>query len=175
MSILRSFPRPGHRNQSQNAGVSGIDVTTMPRDRYVALFGPTSGDDEAVFGGSQVIRESMGQSSATRAEGTPGLPVPGSRRCALLTTEDAAILKRKAVLPTERTSACRPAAARARVEVVHDGARLTVRATPGGVHLLGSAAGPNGGDELRVDVVVGRVSWLTWPRRRMPRGRGGGI
>lgn len=32
---------------------------------------------------------------------------------------------------------------------------LTVRATPEGVHLVGSAAGPLGGDELRIDVRVG--------------------
>lgn len=55
--------------------------------------------------------------------------------------------------------------ARARVEVAYDGEQsrlvtlrseppLTVRATPGGVHLVGSAAGPIGGDALRVDVEV---------------------
>jgi urease subunit alpha len=74
----------------------------MNRDRYVALYGPTTGDrirladtdlfievtedrsqgpqgpgDEAVFGGGKVIRESMGQSRATRAEGTPDLVITG--------------------------------------------------------------------------------------------------
>ncbi|HEX9357920.1 MAG TPA: urease subunit alpha, partial [Streptosporangiaceae bacterium] len=68
------------------------------RGRYADLFGPTAGDrirladtnllieitedrsqgpagagDEVVFGGGKVIRESMGQAVATRAEGTPDL------------------------------------------------------------------------------------------------------
>jgi urease subunit alpha len=64
----------------------------IERPRYAALYGPTTGDrirladtdllievtedrcaggDEVVFGGGKVIRESMGQSGATRAEGTP--------------------------------------------------------------------------------------------------------
>ncbi len=81
-------------------------VPSMPeisRAAYADLFGPTTGDrvrladtdllieieedrsggpglagDEAVFGGGKVIRESMGQSRATRAEGTPtpSSPVP---------------------------------------------------------------------------------------------------
>ena len=71
----------------------------MSRERYVALYGPTVGDrirladtdllievtedrcgpgDEAVFGGGKVIRESMGQSAATRAEGTPDLVITGA-------------------------------------------------------------------------------------------------
>jgi len=71
----------------------------MPRDRYVALFGPTTGDrirladtslvvevtedwcgpvDEAVFGGGKTIRESMGQSVATRADGAPDLVITGA-------------------------------------------------------------------------------------------------
>ncbi|MCU1494394.1 MAG: ureC [Acidimicrobiaceae bacterium] len=70
----------------------------LPRDRYVALFGPTTGDrirladtdllievtedwsgpvDEAVFGGGKTIRESMAQSVATRADGTPDLVITG--------------------------------------------------------------------------------------------------
>ena len=69
------------------------------RSEYVASFGPTKGDrirladtnilieveedrcvggDEAVFGGGKSIRESMGQSSATRAEGTPDLVITGA-------------------------------------------------------------------------------------------------
>ncbi|MCW2134925.1 urease subunit alpha [Arthrobacter sp. VKM Ac-2550] len=69
------------------------------RSEYVASFGPTTGDrirladtnilieveedrcrggDEAVFGGGKSIRESMGQSSATRAEGTPDLVITGA-------------------------------------------------------------------------------------------------
>ncbi|MCU1484234.1 MAG: ureC, partial [Actinomycetia bacterium] len=36
------------------------------------------GGDEAVFGGGKVIRESMGQGGATRAEGTPDLVITGA-------------------------------------------------------------------------------------------------
>ena len=71
----------------------------LARERYVALYGPTTGDrvrladtdlwievtedrcghgDEAIFGGGKVIRESMGQSAATRAEGTPDLVITGA-------------------------------------------------------------------------------------------------
>jgi urease subunit alpha len=71
----------------------------VERRRYAALFGPTTGDrirladtdllievtedrtvggDEAVFGGGKVIRESMGQSMATRAEGAPDLVITGA-------------------------------------------------------------------------------------------------
>ena len=74
-------------------------MTSVSRERYVALYGPTVGDrvrladtdllvevtedrcgpgDEAVFGGGKVIRESMGQSVATRAEGTPDLVITGA-------------------------------------------------------------------------------------------------
>jgi urease subunit alpha len=74
-------------------------VTEIARDRYAALYGPTTGDrirladtdllieitedrsgpgDEAVFGGGKVVRESMGQSIATRAEGTPDLVITGA-------------------------------------------------------------------------------------------------
>jgi urease subunit alpha len=72
----------------------------MDRARYAQLYGPTAGDrirladtdllieverdlafgggDEAVFGGGKVIRESMGQGVATRAEGTPDLVITGA-------------------------------------------------------------------------------------------------
>jgi urease subunit alpha len=74
-------------------------VTALDRRRYAALYGPTAGDrirladtnllieveqdlcaggDEAVFGGGKVIRESMGQSAATRAEGTPDTVITGA-------------------------------------------------------------------------------------------------
>jgi urease subunit alpha len=74
-------------------------VSRLERARYAALYGPTAGDrirladtnllieieedrtgygDEAVFGGGKVIRESMGQSTATRAEGTPDTVVTGA-------------------------------------------------------------------------------------------------
>jgi urease subunit alpha len=77
-------------------------VTALDRRRYAALYGPTEGDrirladtnllveveedrsggprsgDEAVFGGGKVIRESMGQSRATRAENTPDTVITGA-------------------------------------------------------------------------------------------------
>jgi urease subunit alpha len=77
-------------------------MTSMSRARYAALFGPTTGDrirladtdlfveitedrsggpglagDEAVFGGGKVLRESMGQGRATRAEGAPDTVITG--------------------------------------------------------------------------------------------------
>lgn len=74
-------------------------MSTLDRARYAALYGPTTGDrirladtnllieverddcaggDEAVFGGGKVIRESMGQARATRAEGTPDTVITGA-------------------------------------------------------------------------------------------------
>ncbi|MFE0203692.1 urease subunit alpha [Streptomyces sp. NPDC058985] len=75
----------------------------LSRGAYADLFGPTTGDrirladtdlfveieedraggpgrsgDEAVFGGGKVLRESMGQSRATRAEGAPDTVVTGA-------------------------------------------------------------------------------------------------
>ncbi|WP_051943523.1 urease subunit alpha [Streptacidiphilus rugosus] len=72
---------------------------TVTRRRYADLYGPTVGDrirladtdllieveedrcgggDEAVFGGGKVIRESMGQSRVSRAEGAPDTVVTGA-------------------------------------------------------------------------------------------------
>ncbi|MCV7433512.1 urease subunit alpha [Mycolicibacterium bacteremicum] len=78
-------------------------MTALSRERYAALFGPTAGDrirladtdlvieitedrsggpglagDEAVFGGGKVLRESMGQSRATRADGAPDTVITGA-------------------------------------------------------------------------------------------------
>ena len=77
-------------------------MSILDRGRYAALYGPTVGDrirladtnllieveedrsagpapgDEVVFGGGKVIRESMGQSRATRAEGTPDTVITGA-------------------------------------------------------------------------------------------------
>ncbi|MGV0813029.1 urease subunit alpha [Mycolicibacterium boenickei] len=78
-------------------------MTELTRARYAALFGPTAGDrirladtdlfieitedrsggpdlagDEAVFGGGKVLRESMGQSRATRADGAPDTVITGA-------------------------------------------------------------------------------------------------
>ncbi|MDF3339824.1 urease subunit alpha [Mycolicibacterium septicum] len=78
-------------------------MTELTRARYAALFGPTTGDrirladtdlfieitedrsggpglagDEAVFGGGKVLRESMGQSRATRADGAPDTVITGA-------------------------------------------------------------------------------------------------
>jgi urease subunit alpha len=74
-------------------------LSELSRERYALLYGPTAGDrirladtallieverdlcaggDEAVFGGGKVIRESMGQSLATRASGAPDLIITGA-------------------------------------------------------------------------------------------------
>ncbi len=74
-------------------------MATIDRESYRALYGPTTGDrvrladtnllieveddacvggDEAVFGGGKVIRESMGQSRVTRADGAPDLVITGA-------------------------------------------------------------------------------------------------
>ena len=78
-------------------------MTALDRPRYAALFGPTTGDrirladtdlfieitedrsggpgragDEAVFGGGKVLRESMGQGRATRADGAPDTVITGA-------------------------------------------------------------------------------------------------
>jgi urease subunit alpha len=77
-------------------------MTSIDRQRYIDLFGPTVGDrirladtdllievtedrslgtgsgDEVLFGGGKVIRESMGQGMATRAEGAPDLVITGA-------------------------------------------------------------------------------------------------
>ncbi|EUA09907.1 urease, alpha subunit [Mycobacterium kansasii 732] len=75
----------------------------LTRERYAQLYGPTTGDrirladtdvlveisedrcggpelagDEAVFGGGKVLRESMGQGRATRAEGAPDTIITGA-------------------------------------------------------------------------------------------------
>ncbi|MCZ4550890.1 urease subunit alpha [Gordonia rubripertincta] len=77
-------------------------MASLSRERYAELFGPTTGDrirladtnllievtedrsggpgkagEEAVFGGGKVIRESMGQGRATRAEGSPDTVITG--------------------------------------------------------------------------------------------------
>ncbi|MGV0850238.1 urease subunit alpha [Mycolicibacterium phlei] len=77
-------------------------MSGLSRARYAALFGPTTGDrirladtdlsieitedrsggpglagDEAVFGGGKVLRESMGQGRATRADGAPDTVITG--------------------------------------------------------------------------------------------------
>ncbi|WP_223769945.1 urease subunit alpha [Streptomyces huiliensis] len=84
------------------AGPSG-EPARLDRATYAALYGPTTGDrirladtnlliqveedrcggpgragDEVVFGGGKVIRESMGQSRATRAEGAPDTVITGA-------------------------------------------------------------------------------------------------
>lgn len=74
-------------------------MSALTRARYAALYGPTAGDrirladtdllirveedrsaggDEAVFGGGKVIRESMGQSTATRAQGALDTVITGA-------------------------------------------------------------------------------------------------
>ncbi|MFG1921354.1 urease subunit alpha [Cryptosporangium sp. NPDC048952] len=75
---------------------------SIDRSRYALLYGPTTGDrvrladtdllieveqdlsrgpsagEEVVFGGGKVIRESMGQSRVTRADGAPDLVITGA-------------------------------------------------------------------------------------------------
>ncbi|MCV7413302.1 urease subunit alpha [Mycobacterium florentinum] len=78
-------------------------MAQLSRLQYAQLYGPTTGDrirladtdllieitedrsggpgsagDEAVFGGGKVLRESMGQGRATRAEGAPDTVITGS-------------------------------------------------------------------------------------------------
>ena len=74
-------------------------MSSIGRDRYAALYGPTVGDrirladtdllievtedrcgpgDEAVFGGGKTIRESMAQAAVTRASGSPDLVITGA-------------------------------------------------------------------------------------------------
>jgi urease subunit alpha len=78
-------------------------MTQLSRARYAVLYGPTTGDrirladtdllvevtddwcggpgragDEAVFGGGKVLRESMGQGRATRAQGAPDTVITGA-------------------------------------------------------------------------------------------------
>jgi urease subunit alpha len=74
-------------------------MAEIARDVYRRLLGPTTGDrirladtdlfirvdrdvcvggDEVIFGGGKVIRESMGQSRATRADGAPDLVITGA-------------------------------------------------------------------------------------------------
>ncbi|WP_020107653.1 urease subunit alpha [Nocardia sp. 348MFTsu5.1] len=77
-------------------------MASLSRERYASLYGPTVGDrirladtnllievtedraggpgragEEAVFGGGKVIRESMGQGRATRADGAPDTVITG--------------------------------------------------------------------------------------------------
>ncbi|MFC9436334.1 urease subunit alpha [Nocardia sp. NPDC057030] len=78
-------------------------MSELSRARYAELFGPTTGDrirladtdllveitedrsggpglagEEAVFGGGKVLRESMGQARATRADGAPDTVITGA-------------------------------------------------------------------------------------------------
>ena len=74
-------------------------MAEIARSVYRRLLGPTTGDrirladtdlvirverdlcvggDEVIFGGGKVIRESMGQSRATRADGAPDLVITGA-------------------------------------------------------------------------------------------------
>lgn len=78
-------------------------MARLSRERYAQLYGPTTGDrirladtnllvevtedrcggpglagDEAVFGGGKVLRESMGQGRASRADGAPDTVITGA-------------------------------------------------------------------------------------------------
>jgi len=99
---------PGLRLDGPDPGLAARSTTvsggrwTVERSRYAKLYGPTEGDrvrladtdllvevtedrcrgphggDEVVFGGGKVIRESMGQARASRAEGAPDLVITGA-------------------------------------------------------------------------------------------------
>src|SRR5258705_714909 len=98
----RAEPTSARTIRPRSAGPVGRLMTALSRARYAALFGPTAGDrirladtdlfievtedrsggprlagDEAVFGGGKVLRESMGQSRASRAEGCPDTVITG--------------------------------------------------------------------------------------------------
>src|SRR6202043_4242189 len=93
----------GAGHQPGPAGGVGPAMTELSRAHYADLFGPTKGDrirladtsllieitedrsggpelagDEAVFGGGKVLRESMGQGRATRADGAPDTVITGA-------------------------------------------------------------------------------------------------
>jgi urease subunit alpha len=75
-------------------------MSEISRERYAALYGPTTGDrvrladtalmieveddltgppgDEAIFGGGKTVRESMAQGVVTRAEGAPDVVITGA-------------------------------------------------------------------------------------------------
>jgi urease subunit alpha len=96
-------PGPGKRWEERGGdGAASGGRWTVERSRYAKLYGPTEGDrvrladtnlllevtedrcrgphggDEVVFGGGKVIRESMGQARASRAEGAPDLVITGA-------------------------------------------------------------------------------------------------
>jgi urease subunit alpha len=85
--------------KSQDVSTTEAAMVEISRSQYRRLYGPTAGDrvrladtdlvieveddrcaggDEAVFGGGKVIRESMGQSGRTRADGAPDLVITGA-------------------------------------------------------------------------------------------------
>jgi urease subunit alpha len=94
-------PDPGPATPGGEGPVNGARWT-IERSRYAQLYGPTEGDrvrladtdllleitedrcrgphggDEMVFGGGKVIRESMGQARASRADGAPDLVITGA-------------------------------------------------------------------------------------------------
>ena len=98
----RRAGRDEDRSRAASDGCGAAVTWEIDRARYAELYGPTVGDrirladtdlfvevtedrcrgpqggDEVVFGGGKVIRESMGQARATRAEGTPDLVITGA-------------------------------------------------------------------------------------------------
>ncbi|TDC24066.1 urease subunit alpha [Streptomyces sp. 8K308] len=100
-------------------------MAELSRQRYADLYGPTTGDrvrladtdllieieddlaggpgragEEAVFGGGKVVRESMGQSRASRADGTPDTVITG-----VVVLDHAAIVKADVGIRDGRISA----------------------------------------------------------------------
>ena len=89
---------PADRTPEAHTPADRTPALQVSRRRYADLYGPTTGDrirladtallieierdlaaggDEAVFGGGKVIRESMGQSRASRAQGAPDTVITG--------------------------------------------------------------------------------------------------
>src|SRR6202047_768965 len=67
----RSGPTPGDRIRLADTDLL-VEIT---EDRSG---GPELAGDEAVFGGGKVLRESMGQGRATRADGAPDTVITGA-------------------------------------------------------------------------------------------------
>ena len=111
-------------------------MSRIGRDRYGALYGPTTGDklrladtdlfleieedrcvggDEAVFGGGKTIRESMLQGTRTASEGAPDLVITnvvvldhwGVVRCDVGIKDGRVVALGKAGNPTLRTASTR--------------------------------------------------------------------
>ena len=74
-STARGTRRCWARRSATGSGLADTDLLIeVTEDRAM---GPAGSGDEVIFGGGKVIRESMGQSLATRADGAPDLVITG--------------------------------------------------------------------------------------------------